>query len=446
MAVALTACGSSNNNSATQPPASSPASAPASSSGAPSSAPSAAPALKAIANCTQGQNSSNTFALGSYLPLTGSLSFLAPPAVAGVGEALSDINAAGGVNGKPACVISQDSNDSDHKAQSIANVKKLLAANVSAIVGPESSGVTENIQPVTDAAKTLVFSPAATDDALSGSSPWFFRDVAPNAAEGEALGNQILSDVPNAKVGILVFNDPYGLNLRDTLQQTITAGGGQVVYGAKGSGQEFPSTETNFGDIVNAAVAKQPDVIAIIAFDQTKQILSSLGSAGFDGSKLYFVDGNLSDYTGTPGVPDLTGSKGTQQGVDPSKVAPNLEAWYKLNEGKSLGGIYNYGPESYDAVTILALAADEAKAFDSASIQKYVAKVTGSDGGTICTSYKDCLALIKSGKSIHYQGPASIGPMNAKHDPTSAYVGIYEAEGKNTAAKFLTAIKASNIK
>lgn len=446
LAVALTACGSSNNNSATQPPSTSaPASASTSTSASSSSSPSVA-ALKAISNCSGSQNSNNTFALGSFLPLTGSLSFLAPPAVAGVGAALSDINAAGGVNGKPACIVSQDSNDSDHKAQSIANVKKLISANVSAIVGPESSGVTENIQPVTDAAKMLVFSPAATDDALSGSSPLFFRDVAPNAAEGQALGNQILSDVPNAKVGILVFNDPYGLNLRDTLQQTITAGGGQVVYGAKGSGQEFPSTETNFGSIVNAAVAKQPDVIAIIAFDQTAQILPALGSAGFDGSKLYFVDGNLSDYSSTPGVPDLTGSKGTQQGVDPSAIAPKLEAWYKLNEGKSLGGIYNYGPESYDATTILALAADEAKANDPASIQKYVAKVTGSDGGTICRSYKDCLSMIQAGKSIHYEGPSSIGPINAQHDPSSAYVGIYEAQGKNTAAKFLTAIKASNIK
>ena len=401
--------------------------------------------MTAASTCSGSQNSSNTFALGSFLPLTGSLSFLAPPAVAGVGAALSDINAAGGVNGKPACVISQDSSDTDHKAISIANIKKLVNANVSAVVGPESSGVTENIAQVTDAAKTVDFSPAATDDALSGSSPWFFRDVAPNAAEGQALGNQILSDVPGAKVGILVFNDPYGLNLRDTLSQTIKAGGGSIVYGDKGSGQEFGTTETNFGDIVNSVLAKQPDVIAIIAFDQTQQILPALGSAGFDGSKLYFVDGNLSDYTKTPGVPDLTGSKGTQQGADPTAFAPTLEAWYKANDGKSLGGIYNYGPESYDATMILALAADLGGKDDSATIDQNIPKVT-ADGGTKCTSYAECLKDIQAGQQIQYSGPSSIGPINSEHDPSSAYVGIYGAQGKNTAAKFLTAIKADNIK
>ena len=213
-----------------------------------------------------GEDSSSVFALGSFLPLTGSLSFLAPPAVAGVGAALSDINAAGGVNGKKACIISQDSSDGDHKAIGDSNIKALIQSKPSAIVGPESSSVTHNILPVTQPTGTIVFSPAATDDALAGEAH-FFRNVAPNAAEGDALAKQILTDVPGAKVGILVFNDAYGINLRDTLASSLKAGGGSVVYG--GAGQEFPSTETSFGTIVNNVLAAQPDVIAIIAFDQT---------------------------------------------------------------------------------------------------------------------------------------------------------------------------------
>lgn len=406
---------------------------------------SAGGALTKVAACSSGQDSTNTFALGSFLPLSGSLAFLAPPAVAGVGDALSEINKDGGVNGKAACLVSQDSSDSDHKAISVANVKKLTQANVSAIVGPESSTVTENVLPVTAPTKTLVFSPAATDDALTGASPWFFRDVAPNFAEGQALGNQILSDVPGAKVGILVFNDAYGLNLRDTLAETIKKGGGSVVYGDKGSGQEFSSTENNFSSIVQDLQAKQPDVVAIIAFDQTAQILPALGSAGFKGNQMYFVDGNLSDYSSTKGVPDLTGSHGTQQGVFPDKTFQDtLNAWAKKNEGKDLGGIFNYAPESYDATMILALASDMAGKFDSPSIQPYVATVTGAKGGKACTTYADCLKLIKGGaKAIHYEGPSKIDPLTKDNQPAGAYVGIYEGQGKNTAAKFLTAIKAN---
>ena len=36
------------------------------------------------------------------LPLTGTLAYLGPPAIAGAGLAISDINAAGGVLDKPA--------------------------------------------------------------------------------------------------------------------------------------------------------------------------------------------------------------------------------------------------------------------------------------------------------------------------------------------------------
>ena len=242
-----------------------------------------------------------------------------------------------------------------------------------------------------------------------------------------------------------MFNDAYGINLRDTLQKSLESGGGSVVYGK--AGQEFPSTETSFGTIVNNVLAAKPDVIAIIAFEQTAQILPALGSANFAGKNLYFVDGNLSDYTKTAGVPDLTGAKGTQQGVDADKsFKAELDAFYKANDGKGtgLGGIFNYGPESYDATITLALAADLAKSNDSASIEPFVLPVTGTTNGTVCKSYAECKKLIDGGTTdIWYQGPSAIGPLNDKHNPSTAYVGIYEADGKNTAAKFLTGVKAT---
>src|SRR5262245_22531201 len=49
--------------------------------------------------CAAGATSADTFRVGGILPLTGSLAFLGPPEISGVGLAVSDINAAGGVNG-----------------------------------------------------------------------------------------------------------------------------------------------------------------------------------------------------------------------------------------------------------------------------------------------------------------------------------------------------------
>ncbi|GAA4160084.1 hypothetical protein GCM10022286_15620 [Gryllotalpicola daejeonensis] len=410
--------------------------------------------LAAAKTCADGFDSSTTFGLGTFLPLTGSLASLGPAAVAGAGEALSEINAAGGVNGTDACIISTDSSDASNPTIGQQNINKLLQAKVSAILGAESSSVTENVLPTVSAASTVMFSPANTDDALTGASKWYFRDAAPNSVEGNALGSQILSN-GQTKVAILVFNDSYGTNLRDSIQKAVEGGGGSVVYGAKGKGQEFPATETTFGSTVSAALATKPDAIVVDAFDQTNQILPALASAGWNMKNTYFVDGNLNDFTTVAGIPDLTGAQGSVQGANPSDdFKKKLDNWYAKNQAGKKITAYTYGAESYDATIILALAADLAGKSDPASIQANVLTVTGAkadgsgpaDGATSCKSYADCLKLIKGGnKNIHYEGQSGVGPLNAGHDPSSGYISIYQYEGKNY-SKFITSIKGSGSK
>jgi neutral amino acid transport system substrate-binding protein len=408
---------------------------------APSTSSSKAAVLPAAATCATGTDPSTTFKLGTFLPLTGSLATLGPAAVAGAGEALSEINKAGGVNGKPACVISTDSSDTTNPTIGNQSIQKLLAAKVSAILGAESSSVTENVLSTVTASGTVMFSPANTDDALTGISKWYFRDAPPNSVEGNALGKQIVAN-GQSNIGILVFNDSYGTNLRDSIQKAIEGAGGKVVYGAKGAGQEFPATETTFGSEVSAVLATKPDAIIVDAFDQTNQILPALASAGWDMKNTYFVDGNLSDYTKDAGVPDLTGAQGSTQGVNPSASFKSLlNAWYEKNENGAQVKTFGYAAESYDAVMIMALAAEQAKSSTSASIQAQILPISGSAGGTVCKTYAACLALIKKGTKVHYEGPSGIGPLNAGHDPSSGYISIYQYVGKDPTKKFLESVK-----
>ena len=64
------------------------------------------------AECASDASTDNNLVVGTILPVTGNLAFLNPPELAGVGLAVSDINAAGGVDGKKACVLAGDSGDS----------------------------------------------------------------------------------------------------------------------------------------------------------------------------------------------------------------------------------------------------------------------------------------------------------------------------------------------
>ena len=364
---------------------SSPSATPSATTTAGASAAATTAAISAVPKCDSSTAATSLLKLGAFFPLTGGLAYLGPASVGGADLALNDINAAGGVNGTKACVNLGDSSDTPHASISIANIKKMLQSKVSAVVGPESSGVTYNILPTIKASQTVLFSNAATDDGLSGVSPYFFRNPAPNTFEAKALGNQIIAD-GRTKVGVLVFNDPYATNLRDGIQSVVEAGGGSITYGAKGKNQEFPATQTNFGSDVSALLATKPDAVVIDTFDQIKQIVPALAAAKFDLSKVYLIDGDLGDYTGIFPANALNGAKGTTQGVNPAPdLKTRIAAAYTANGGSSKITSYAYGAEAYDAVTMVALAAEKAKATDSASIQKNLPLISGTTGGTIAS-------------------------------------------------------------
>ena len=399
--------------------------------GTPSSTPSssgsggAAAVLPAAKNCTSGDDYATTFKLGTFLPLTGSLAYLGPAAVAGAGQALSEINKAGGVNGVPACVISTDSSDTDNPTIGDASIKKLLQAKVSAVLGAESSSVTKNVMDQVFAAQTVMLSPANTADDLSGVSKWYFRTAPPNAIEANALGNLILGD-GYTKVAVLVFNDAYGTNLRDGIQKVVEAGGGKIVYGASGAGQDFPSTETSFGSIVSAALATNPDAIVIDAFDQTKAIIPALVQAGWDMKKSYLIDGNLADFSKDFQAGTMTGAQATAQGVNPNTAFKKLLTnWYQKNQGKTVKD-FGYAAESYDGVMLMALAAQKGGASDPETIRANLPAVSGTTKGTECKSYSACLALLKAKKEIRYVGPSGVGPFNDKRDPSTGYISVYK--------------------
>jgi neutral amino acid transport system substrate-binding protein len=423
---ALSACGSDSSSSgATDTTSDTPS---ASESG------STAPANETFTNdkCKAGQTSADTFKVGGILPLTGNLAYLGPPEIAGVGLAVSEINAAGGVDGTKACHDIQDSGDSTDMSVSTSSAGTLVAGKPSVVVGAASSSVSLNVVDTFADNKIVEVSPANTAVDLSGYSPYYFRTAPPDGIQGNALGTLITTD-GYKKVAFLVFNDTYGTGLRNAVQQTIEAAGGEVVYGGKGDGDEFPAGQTTFSSEVGGALAAKPDAIVVLAFDETKQIIPELASQGWDMSKVYLSDGNTADYTKDFEKGTLEGAQGTIPGADPdSSFKDRLSGWAEVGEGAALKD-YAYGAESYDATILAALAAVKGGGTDSQTIQENFAAVSGATGGEKCATYSDCVALLGEGKEIQYTGPSGIGPIDDQNDPSSAFVGIYtyDADNKN---------------
>ena len=116
--------------------------------------------------------------------VTGNLAFLGPPEISGVGLAVSDINAAGGVNGAKSCYDIKDSGDSTDLSISTASAGDLIAGQPSVVIGAASSSVSLNVVDTFADNKITEVSPANTAVDLSGYSPFYFRTAPPDGVQG----------------------------------------------------------------------------------------------------------------------------------------------------------------------------------------------------------------------------------------------------------------------
>ncbi|ACZ29145.1 Extracellular ligand-binding receptor [Xylanimonas cellulosilytica DSM 15894] len=379
-----------------------------------------------------GDGSAEALKIGTILPLTGTLAFLGPPEVAGVGLAVDDINEAGGVLGNDVIVESGDSGDTTDLSVARSTATDLIGKGVSAVIGAASSGVSLAVVDQFEEAGVMEVSPANTATDLSGYGEYFARTAPPDTVQGAALGSLIIDD-GHTSVGFLVQNEAYGNGLRDNTQKSVEAGGVTAVYGATGAGQEFPPGETNFGSQVTNLLAQKPDAIAVIAFEETVAIVTELAAQGwdFDGTT-YFVDGNLSNYGDKFDPGTLKGVQGTLPGAQAEDdFRDRLNTWSEENENTTLED-FSYAAESYDATILVALAAVRGGATDGKTISENIRAVSGSEGGTEVRSFADGVKALEAGDEIVYKGFSGTGPLDENNDPSSAFIGIYLYGADNT--------------
>ena len=360
-----------------------------------------------------------TLKIGTALPVTGNLAFLGPPEIAGTEYAAAEINAAGA--GITVELIQGDSGDTDNKAYE-TEVPRLLGEGVSAIIGAASSGTSLQFIDQVVGADVIQFSPANTSAAFTtyDDKGLYFRTAPSDVLQGEVLGNLIAEDgVKN--LGMIVLNDSYGTGLAEFVTEAFEAAGGKVV-----AAPTYNTGDTNFAAQISEVLAAKPDAIALITFEEVKTIIPELLSAGFDGSKLYFVDGNLTNFDGLS--VSVEGSKGTLPGlsIDAIQGFTNDLNTFWTGKGNAALKDYAYAAESYDAVMLLALASLAAGSNEASAIAAKLQEVSGGSGnGTKCTTFAECAKIINDGGVADYDGISGPITFDEVGDPTEAEIGIY---------------------
>ncbi|MCB0967705.1 MAG: amino acid ABC transporter substrate-binding protein, partial [Ilumatobacter sp.] len=183
-----------------------------------------------------------------------------------------------------------------------------------------------------------------------------------------------------------------------------------------------------FSAEVDRVVSGDPEALVLIGFEESAKILTGLFEAGFspaEGKKIYLVDGNVGNALGEQ-LPagSMEGIRGTLPSAEASAdfQARLLEIDPDLTD-------FSYGPETYDAVVITALAAAIAGTDDPAMVAAHINGVTRD--GEKCTSFEECIALVDAGTDIDYDGPSGPQSFGPEGEPTEASFIIFTYDANN---------------
>lgn len=344
-----------------------------------------------------GQPSTAPLKIGTLLPETGSLAFLGPPEFAAVDVAIKEINAGGGVLGNPVVNIRGDSGD-DKTDTANQTVDRELNQGAQVIVGAAASGVTKLVINKIINAGVVEFSPANTSDEFTcwADKGMYFRTAPPDKLQAQALAALMAGDGAQ-RISILARNDPYGGGLANNTVNNLLEAGlprnqiQEIIY---------DPNATSYNAEIDRVRLFNPDAIAVIGFDESKKILTRMSEVRIGpGQKLvYGTDGNMGNALGVglpPGL--LNGMKGT---TPLTKLSGSFEQRLRADDPKLIDT--NYAGEAYDAVMIVALAAERAKSTKGVDIASEINGITRD--GEKCTSFRQCRDIIDSGGNPDYVG------------------------------------------
>ena len=366
-----------------------------------------------------------TLRVGLILDNTGASSFLNGPQLAATKLAVKEINAAGGHKGRPVELLPVEAGqDTASQAQS------LVQAKADVVIGPTDSSHASAAVDILSRARTPLISPANTAAGLSSiaSGGYYFRTSAADVAQGPVLA-KLAKDAGAATIAVVYQEGSYGSDLSAAVSASAEQAGLDVLAAVG-------FTPGDAGPAAAALREAQPDAVILVARDGAQGALAELNNSALAGSRLILSDGAFSRYGSRLGTKALDGARAVVPGQLPSAGFQER----LLDIDPALKDV-SFAAETYDAVTLAALAAARAEDDAGRSIAAGLIAVSGgtADGsgaaGTApCTSYKDCLGGKASGADINYDG--ELGPIafDANGDITSATFTVFTYGADNIPA------------
>ena len=336
--------------------------------------------------------------IGSISPLTGTNAVQGLDMKRGEELALEEINAAGGINGKPLKIIWEDTESSAKGGMDA--VHKLVEINkVPLIIGAYSSGISLPTGQWTNSKKVIQISEASTSPKLREIGPYFFNVMGLDEVMGTKLAEFALESGAGTFASITV-NNPFGIGVEIWTEKTINKAGKKWLEAVR-----YDEKKTDYRAEIERLFAKKPEVVFFTAYGtESKLILKQAYEMGLKPSKGWYAD--YPTMWSNEVIPESAeGIIGLKIGKKGGVRLEKYQAAYKKKFGAKAKQTA-FGAYAYDATWLAALALTKAGSTDTNKISKVLHTVSkGYSGATGDKSFdKDGMQITDYYQRMVYKG------------------------------------------
>ncbi len=338
------------------------------------------------------------FKIGAIFASTGPASMLGLPEKNTADMLIAEVNAAGGINGKPVKLIFYDTGGDATKT--VTATKKLIELDgVDVIIGPTTSGNSMAIIDIVEKAKVPLISCAASVKIVVPVKPYVFKTPQTDVMAVEKIYTKLKADGIK-RIAILTVSNGFGDSGKVQLQKFASDYGLTIVadekYGGKDTDMSAQLTKIKGTDaeaIICWGTNPGPAVVA----KNRKQLgitIPLYNSHGVASKKFIELSGDAAEGTYLPAGKLLIVDQLAAN--DPQR---ELLSEYKTNYEKKFGGSVNtFGGHAYDAFKIAVMAIEKADK-NGTAIRDEIEKITGfvGTGGIFNFSAGDHNGLTKDG-------------------------------------------------
>ncbi|GAC1336757.1 MAG: ABC transporter substrate-binding protein [Myxococcales bacterium] len=205
--------------------------------------------------------------IGVITSLSGSFATFGAMEIAGFKVGVEEVNAKGGVLGRPIELVIQD--DASNQNAALSAAEKLVNQGVPLILGAFASSITKPLGGYLTRVKVPLLNADSADTSITKpGSPYVFRVGQTTDAYADASFDLIKSFKTLKTVAILVSNDALGRSTANSVKERCKAAGLTIV-----GDQAYDRGLTDFRPTLNNFKSANPDVVALSSYEEDSATL-----------------------------------------------------------------------------------------------------------------------------------------------------------------------------